>query len=260
MIFIPEFSGSVQHWVLLSFACSSPFLFLNEALGILSLGYSKFAKQEQGYSLPSRLGMFLIYFPPVLLFPGVLVANEVTWTSWHMLVTALMMLHFGKRCFETLFVHKYSGVMNGWTVVTIGGLYACLSALLGLVAVEEVSVSMAESAAFSQWLGLGLGVWILGTVINAYHHVLLANLRKPGETGYKLPKGGLFGLVACPHYLGEIIAWCGYMIFFRHVGAYAATLTMSLYLLGRAHNTVKWYRGRVEGVPENWKRVIPFVY
>lgn len=32
------------------------------------------------------------------------------------------------------------------------------------------------------------------------------------------------------------------------------------YLMGRSHNTVKWYRERLEGVPSNWKRLFPFVY
>ena len=91
------------------------------------------------------------------------------------------------------------------------------------------------------------------------HHRILANLRVAGEKGYVLPTQGLFRYVACPHYLGEILAWCGYALIFHHFAAFAVTLAMTAYLFGRSHNTVKWYRERMEP-PANWRRVIPFIY
>ena len=248
MLYVPEFTGSFIQIFLIVLVGLGPVFALNEAVGFLSLGYSKFAQQEQKYSVPSRVGMFIIYFPAVLLFPAMLWRHGVEWTPWHITVTVLMSLHFAKRCFETLFVHRYSGVMNGWTVVTICFLYSALSAVLGEFAATEVTPELAASDAFSTWMVPGIVLWALGQFINGYHHVLLARLRKPGETGYKLPKGGLFGQVACPHYLGEILAWLGYALVFHHAAALGGTWTMSLYLAGRSHNTVKWYRERVEGV------------
>ena len=50
-------------------------------------------------------------------------------------------------------------------------------------------------------------LFVAGQVGNAYHHWLLANLRKPSSKGqgqedkaYKAPKGGLFSHIVCPHY------------------------------------------------------------
>ena len=74
-----------------------------------------------------------------------------------------------------------------------------------------------------------------GELGNLYHHVLLASMRRnkgaspsppaasdvkrdastpptppaPVATGYSVPQGGLFPLVAAPHYLFEIVAWVG---------------------------------------------------
>jgi hypothetical protein len=38
-------------------------------------------------------------------------------------------------------------------------------------------------------------------------HLILANLRKPGEKGYKIPRGFLFNIVTCANYTAEIWGW-----------------------------------------------------
>jgi very-long-chain enoyl-CoA reductase len=38
-------------------------------------------------------------------------------------------------------------------------------------------------------------------------HIILSNLRKPGEKGYKIPRGGLFNYVTCANYTFEIWGW-----------------------------------------------------
>lgn len=35
-------------------------------------------------------------------------------------------------------------------------------------------------------------------------HIILANLRKPGEKGYKIPVGGAFNFVTCANYMFEV--------------------------------------------------------
>merc|ERR1712226_1521858 len=39
---------------------------------------------------------------------------------------------------------------------------------------------------------IGVSIWCLGFYINTDADYILRNLRKPGETGYKIPKGGMF--------------------------------------------------------------------
>ena len=42
--------------------------------------------------------------------------------------------------------------------------------------------------------------------------MILRNLRAPGETGYKIPVGGLFRWVSSPNYFGELLEWTGWAI------------------------------------------------
>lgn len=53
-------------------------------------------------------------------------------------------------------------------------------------------------------LYFGFGVFLIGQGSNFYHHILLTRLRSNESREYKIPEGGLFSLVNCPHYLSEI--------------------------------------------------------
>jgi len=56
----------------------------------------------------------------------------------------------------------------------------------------------------------GVGLFVIGYMINRQADRSLRLLRAPGEIGYKIPSGGLFNWVSCPNYLGEIIEWSGW--------------------------------------------------
>ena len=66
----------------------------------------------------------------------------------------------------------------------------------------------------------GVLVFLAGNGLQCHSHCILATLRsriaqKRGDAlhttadGYALPEGGAFTLVSCPHYLGEIVIYCG---------------------------------------------------
>lgn len=264
MVHVPEFDGGLVHWTLLVLAVSAPFLAIGEATGWTSFGYSKFANQDRKLSLPSKAGMLIVYGPAVALFwlPALLWSSGEASTPWLIALGVMCSLHFLKRCLESLFVHRYSGVMNLGTVVMICGMYSMAALLFGAIAAREVDAATLSAGAGWPWVGyLGGALWLTGTALNLHHHRLLAKLRKPGETGYKLPKGGLFRWVACPHYLAEILAWWGYALVLQHVGGVVVVSVMTLYLAGRAYNTLTWYRERLgDEVPAGWKRLIPGVY
>lgn len=57
---------------------------------------------------------------------------------------------------------------------------------------------------------------------------ILIHLRKPGETGYKIPQGWLFKYISCPNMFGELVEWAGYAILCWNLPA----LTSLFYLDG----------------------------
>jgi len=106
---------------------------------------------------------------------------------------------------------------------------------------------------------IGLLVFITGAFINNQSDTILINLRKPGETGYKLPQGGLFGLVSCPNMFGEIVEWLGFAIMVGSLPAWSFALWTAVNLIPRAIDHHKWYLEKFIDYPKARKAVIPFL-
>ena len=205
-----------------------------ELTGITQIRYSKF---RRGNGISPRLGTLIFDGAPVLFAIGYAMTLTATATPIQWIMAILFVLHFGKRCFEALFVHKYSGPIDVFSVVQITGFYS-LAVWLGLF----TTASVTQAPDMITWIGLA--TFAAGTFINAYHHVLLANLRAHGSNEYVIPRGGLFGVIVCPHYLGELLAWLGIALVSRQLAMYIWFFGEMAYLLIRSRNTLKWYHAK----------------
>lgn len=109
---------------------TSPIITLVEGSNILNFAYSKFGVKDRNKGMPSKAGMFAVYFPPLLTF---LVSAHhivgITW--WHTVISTLIIIHFTKRCMETLYIHRYSGSMSYITVISISFFYSIFSYTIG---------------------------------------------------------------------------------------------------------------------------------
>ncbi|XP_075682887.1 3-oxo-5-alpha-steroid 4-dehydrogenase 1 [Rhinoderma darwinii] len=107
---------------------------------------------------------------------------------------------------------------------------------------------------------LGITLFICGMFVNIHSDNVLRNLRKPGETGYKIPRGGLFEYVSGANFLGEIIEWSGFAIAcWSYPGTAFAIFTL-LVLLSRAQQHHEWYIEKFEDYPKARKILVPFIY
>lgn len=228
-------------------------LFFAEKTGKFQLSYSKFRK---GGNMNPRLAMFLIYFPAPIIYTMASMSGGLKNSPYHDALFYCFLFHFGKRCLEILFVHKYSRPMGFGTVLLIGSLYGSIGWTAGTLH-SLVSKEVGESSGVIPFLVIGGIVFAIGQAINLYHHVLLAGLRKEGSTAYIVPDGGLFSKVVCPHYLGEIMAWFGYAAMSGFLPMLGIAFIMSLYLTGRSLRTVSWYKENVSGFPGNRRALIP---
>lgn len=105
----------------------------------------------------------------------------------------------------------------------------------------------------------GALLFLIGYAINQHADHVLFNLRKPGETGYKIPRGGLYGLVSCPNYFGEMVEWAGFALAsWSLAGACFAIWTIAN-LLPRAVSHHRWYREKFTDYPAERRAVIPYL-
>ena len=124
-------------------------------------------------------------------------------------VCALLSLHFLKREYETIFVHRFSNAtMPARNIVKNSGHYWLLAGLNIAYWVFRPD-SPAAAAVNPFLLYSGLAVFVFGELANLNTHRVLRNLRPAGTTERGIPSGFGFAWVTCPNYLFEIISWVG---------------------------------------------------
>jgi very-long-chain enoyl-CoA reductase len=267
----PDFSSPID----LGLVCLGTFFAITAAVGNKLqvplfargnslLSYSKFAQGvKAGIDVPSRVGMTLMYAPACALGAYYLVKHATTTRT--QLCATLMMIHFGKRVLECLFLHKYSGSMPLATGLFVSTFYSTLSLITCYYSSQSPALAYSSSddllAGYTSAAGVGMTLFALGVCGNFYHHYLLATLRKPGEKGYKLPVGGFFTYVAAPHYLFELVGWFGVSLVTKHSISFLYFIAMSSYLFERADAQHNWNLVKLKEVyPKSRKRILPFFW
>uniref|UniRef100_A0A8C2BS29 3-oxo-5-alpha-steroid 4-dehydrogenase C-terminal domain-containing protein n=1 Tax=Cyprinus carpio TaxID=7962 RepID=A0A8C2BS29_CYPCA len=94
---------------------------------------------------------------------------------------------------------------------------------------------------------IGSCMWFLGCIINIHSNHILRNLRKPGETDYKIPR-------VC---IRSKLLWGDLAAHSAHSAAFALFTLVVLCSRGMAHH--KWYLTKFEDYTKSRKALIPFV-
>jgi len=127
----------------------------------------------------------------------------------------------------------------------------------------------------------GCALFVAGNALQLHSHALLARLAAGSAGGgkaasakaaagggggagaYCLPRGGLFELVSCPHYLAECLIYAGLVALVGPGGAPAACAVLAwvgLNLALAAGATHAWYRKRFPGYPRRRRALLPFLF
>ncbi len=106
---------------------------------------------------------------------------------------------------------------------------------------------------------VGIVLFVIGYAINRQSDAILRSLRKPGETGYKIPYGGLYAWISCPNYFGECLLWLGWAIATWSLAGLSFFLFTAANLIPRAITNHRWYHEKFSDYPKERKAVIPFI-
>jgi 3-oxo-5-alpha-steroid 4-dehydrogenase 1 len=111
---------------------------------------------------------------------------------------------------------------------------------------------------------LGSFMWLIGWLINLDSDNILISLRRARskkDTGYKIPKGGMFTYVSAANYFGEIVEWIGYAMasgWALPCVAFAVFTFCNLFPRGYRHH--QWYLHRFSTYSRlKRKSVVPFI-
>ena len=106
---------------------------------------------------------------------------------------------------------------------------------------------------------LGILIFFSGFALAKQSENILIRLRKPGESGYRIPYGGAYRWVSNPHYLGELLQWTGFAIACWSIPALAFVGITLGNLLPRAISNHRWYHEHFSDYPQTRKALIPYI-
>nr|XP_020459131.1 polyprenol reductase isoform X1 [Monopterus albus] len=183
-----------------------------------------------------------------------------------LLVQLLLWVHSLRRLLECLFVSVFSdGAMHLVQYVFGLGYYI----VLGLTVLCSDHLGKGTGALFSQldWFHVaGVALFTGASLLQHQSMVLLARLRT-GKSGtvetlaHRVPRGGLFELVSCPHYFSELLIYVSLSLVFG--GLSLTWWIVVLYVLFSqalaAQLCHDFYISKYESYPKHRKAYIPFV-
>jgi very-long-chain enoyl-CoA reductase len=186
---------------------------------------STIAVKDLGPQIAWRTVFIIEYLGPMLIHPAVYLLRNYIYSapsSWfktssmpppsfiQTLSLALVLIHFAKREFETVFVHRFSlSTMPAFNVFKNSAHYWLLAGLNIAYWTYSPAAAATHSDKITALPAIGLALFAIGELGNLYTHLVLRGLRPEGSTARGIPSGVGFGLVTCPNYLCEILAWVG---------------------------------------------------
>lgn len=246
-----DFDTIVLGWMALAVGTFILLLFVTAPFG-------RHTKEGWGPIVRNRWGWFWMELPSfVLILAALLLGSRVNAATW--CIGGLWLLHYANRVFIFPFRIRSGDKPMPVTI-------AASAVGFNLVNAGLNGYFLAELSDYSyDWFGswqfmVGLPLFVLGMGINLWADERLMNLRRPGETGYVIPRGGLFELVSAPNLFGEVLEWAGFAILAWNLPAASFALWTFANLVPRARDHHRFYLQRFPDYPRTRRAVFPFLY
>lgn len=230
------------------------------SLQFVAAPYGRHARAGWGPVVPSRWGWVVMEAVAAfaLLYFFFRQSPVMTPTLWIFVI--LWEMHYINRSFVYPFRMRTHGKSNPLAVVCMA---VAFNTWNGYLNGHWLGIHAAQYTA--EWMRqpnfvAGLGLFVAGFAINVRSDEILLRLRRGNDTGYAIPRGGLFRYVSCPNYFGELIEWCGWALMTWSPAGLVFALWTAANLVPRARSHHRWYRERFADYPRDRKAVIPFVY
>ncbi|KAI9690780.1 MAG: 3-oxo-5a-steroid 4- dehydrogenase [Bathelium mastoideum] len=154
------------------------------------------------YAGPLLIHPLIYFLRPHIYRNGSSPASELQTISL-LMITA----HFLKRELETLFVHRFSNAsMPVFNIFKNSAHYWFLAGLL--IAYFTYAPNAPTAAPSNSVLTyVAVALYVVGELGNLNAHLCLRRLRSAGGTERGIPRGLGFGVVTCPNYMFEVLAW-----------------------------------------------------
>lgn len=246
-ILLPVFGGMAAVSFILLFFVSAP--------------YGRHSRTGWGPLISNRAGWLLMEAPAPILFCFYFLMSDRRTEIVPILFLVLWQSHYFYRAFFYPFSLQKKRSMPS-TVVFLGMMFNLFNTYIQARWIFTLSP---EGAYTIDWITdprfmLGVLIFYGGYALNRHAERNLRFLRRLEGIDYSIPRKGLFRLISCPNYLGEIVQWFGWAIAIWSLPGLLFALWTLANLLPRARSHHLWYKNTFADYPRNRRALIPFVY
>lgn len=221
--------------------------------------YGRHARGGWGPTVPGRVGWLCMEAPALFVFLFIYGLGRYRANLVAEVFLGLWFLHYGWRALLDPLVRRTAGRDMPAVVVAMGASFNVLNAYLNARWVSGLH-RYPEDWLGRPWVIAGIVIFLVGWGLNQHADHVLRRLRGPGETGYRVPSGGLHRFVASPNYFGELVEWGGWALATWSPAGLAFFVFSFANLAPRAHAHLRWYRATFPEYPRERRALIPGIW
>lgn len=231
------------------------------ALYFIEAGYGMFIDRKWGPAISNKVAWVVMEAPVFFVMLGFWWLSERRCAVVPVIFLIFFQTHYFRRAF--IFPLKLKGKSRMPLVIMLLGVFFNL--INGMIQGEWIFYLSPAEMYTPEWLTtpqfiVGTIIFFTGMAINIHSDRVKRSLRKPGDTNYYLPKGGMFRYVTSADYFGEIVEWIGFAILTWSWAGAVFALWSCANLIPRADAIYKRYKKMFGEEVGRRKRVIPFIY
>jgi protein-S-isoprenylcysteine O-methyltransferase Ste14 len=228
---------------------------------VVEAPYGRFVgKSWQGPTIDNRLAWLVMETPAAAVFGFCFLAGPYRDTLVSLVFFAMWESHYVYRAFIYPFRLRGSGKRMPVMVATLGFTFNVLNGYLNGRYLFKFSGGYSSRWLLDPRFWLGTVLFVVGMALCRHSDAVLRRLRKPDQSGYQIPRGGLFRWVSAPNYLGEIIEWGGWALATWSIPGAAFFVWVLANLVPRARANHRWYQQHFPEYPLERRALLPGIW
>lgn len=247
------FDSLLVFWFMLALVVFSTLFFLPAP-------YGRYVDKKVERSIPNRWAWMIMESPAVFGFGAMFLLGNYNDSVTVIVFLSMWTAHYVQRTFMYPFLIRGEGKRMPFHVVVLAFLFNLVNGYLNGRYLFEFSGGYPNEWLIGLPFLFGASLFIIGYTINRHADWVLRSLREPGESGYRIPHGGLYRWISCPNYFGEIMEWTGWALATWSLAGLAFAVWTVANLAPRCWSHHKWYRAHFDNYPPERKALLPWLW
>lgn len=222
----------------------------------ISAPYGRHRRRGWGPGIPNRLGWLLMEAPSPLVYLTFFLLDGRGADPVGIVFCVLWLGHYLYRAFVFPFLIRTRGKVMPLGVAGMAIFFNTINAYTNSRWLNALGPARDASWLVDPRFILGCLLFLGGFLVHLRSDARLRELRRDGD-GYSIPRGGLFELVSCPNYLGEIVQWSGWALLTWSLPGAVFAIWTAANLAPRALSHHRWYKETFADYPPRRRALIP---